>query len=1510
MSKTRTVPGENLSERLSARLGSRAKVGQKSEFYHRLGVENPYDSHAPAQEMAENGMFSFLSASAYYRELKSSRHRMMWRIDSIRHRPVAGERLRAAGPSFARPQRETVLAGPGLHDLVYVDHDAQSSDKIEEASAAFPRSKRRAATTRRSVALRPMQRAAEKHVPAADSALDKRLNEVLATLRTSVRGDTRRALEQAVKGSGAQRERALERVVRGVRGPVRRSVARRITDARVDADQAPIAVAKARMIGGRQSSRSAAKGLRPVLRNSPALVALQPQPGLVSAQDEGAPALALGQSKPQARARVHKTAARSRKSRSVTRRDVSTQTRPIRGASSHQAPSGEATARRTGPAQSPTELRSVARSRATQRSYRRVATSRRPTAWVAALARPKSNDTDVAVARGMSAASPGRSRHTVSEPVPRAARRSLAGMSSAQSVAPLSGAATRWLSDSLHPERVVGARASRQPTAPASVRRTKRLAGAMELPATSEPILAEEMPVATRGIGPTSRRKLAARRDAAPTQSVQAPRSMREVRSQEVASTLRAADRAQKTSAVSLSASPVRPMRLRDELATPNATIRAVTMRADTPASSLAARRVSGVPSRGAVASRAVQPLSKAVALAPAPSATVVGINDASASKLGTSRPIARTRPVKTQATIRAARRADRLPVTDARGVASARPDVIAHVKTSPTVATRAGATRRPLQALSRSLPQAQAALPLAPVVARAVAAESAVPGLERATRLHSRAHAGSDVDMLTVSAPTPSIVEEAASQGTVRSRAKRSTHVADRAMVTEGAKVTERVEELRARRVTRHGIRSPMSRRASQRMAAGIPTDHRVQAAPSPAGFVHAVQAERALSPESAPAPTRKAGARSPRTTARVQARGRNTVRVDHRDRARLVVAPTDYLRVAQAAVAPQSAVGRPGSAAGRPVARLGRRSTEVVGSSSSAAGRAVIARRPASGRSPAPTARLLGQLNRAVVDLDTQSDFAIRTPTLARYSRQSVVPVERVLGRVQGASPGVIPDERVWMQPAEASTEADVVADAQPLARSVSRAPRLAQVLRQVSSAFRASERADVQVLSIDAARRSVRDAPRASAPTIRAMLQADATGRIVQGRATDLRTGGRSGAVALSPLRSTLAPTQAVSTAESTPTSFRRPSSARRRPVAAAWAERRAAVDSSGRSSAQLSAPGSRIVHRAVSPLAMTLSTGSATADSAGDFVAPSTSKGRNLRAGVVGGVSRWTSPFQPNAQPAAASSTTNRVGRRVVRTSSPFTRVDPTSSGFGSSAPMAQPIGLNAARVDDTLEFGDELEADSPRRSRRVRKPLGASVRTSGNLLTALARAGDAEQVVQVILQRSGDLNGLSQSLGGAGVQIARTIAASAAEPQLVPATPRRSGMGPRRRGLRGGGARHTSATNHRTPSMSTVQSAGSQGVGSSNVMKLANKLMKLIHLAEHNRRDEARGQVRMAEDSSAARAEGGGGRPGHETVGEGNMSMQSLKEQVLQEVQHQIELMKQRQGDPDVGNGWW
>lgn len=89
------------------------------------------------------------------------------------------------------------------------------------------------------------------------------------------------------------------------------------------------------------------------------------------------------------------------------------------------------------------------------------------------------------------------------------------------------------------------------------------------------------------------------------------------------------------------------------------------------------------------------------------------------------------------------------------------------------------------------------------------------------------------------------------------------------------------------------------------------------------------------------------------------------------------------------------------------------------------------------------------------------------------------------------------------------------------------------------------------------------------------------------------------------------------------------------------------------------------------------------------------------------------------------------------------------------------------------------------------------------------------------------------------------------------------------------------------------------------------MKLANKLMNLIHLAEVERKvQEAQKHVRMAENTADARAEGGAGAGGGETGGDQNMNIKALQQEVLSSVLRELELNQQRREDPDGRNIWW
>jgi hypothetical protein len=89
------------------------------------------------------------------------------------------------------------------------------------------------------------------------------------------------------------------------------------------------------------------------------------------------------------------------------------------------------------------------------------------------------------------------------------------------------------------------------------------------------------------------------------------------------------------------------------------------------------------------------------------------------------------------------------------------------------------------------------------------------------------------------------------------------------------------------------------------------------------------------------------------------------------------------------------------------------------------------------------------------------------------------------------------------------------------------------------------------------------------------------------------------------------------------------------------------------------------------------------------------------------------------------------------------------------------------------------------------------------------------------------------------------------------------------------------------------------------------MKLAQKLMNLIHLAETDRKTEdARNQVRMAEATSEARSGGSASMAAgqNKNLSGENVNIAALQREVLEAVLQALELNHhRRQEDTDV---WW
>lgn len=100
---------------------------------------------------------------------------------------------------------------------------------------------------------------------------------------------------------------------------------------------------------------------------------------------------------------------------------------------------------------------------------------------------------------------------------------------------------------------------------------------------------------------------------------------------------------------------------------------------------------------------------------------------------------------------------------------------------------------------------------------------------------------------------------------------------------------------------------------------------------------------------------------------------------------------------------------------------------------------------------------------------------------------------------------------------------------------------------------------------------------------------------------------------------------------------------------------------------------------------------------------------------------------------------------------------------------------------------------------------------------------------------------------------------------------------------------------------------TVRGAGG---ADDRVSKLVKRLTDLIHLAETERRlGEAQAQVRMAEDTAAARAEGSA--PVGGSSGQGaKLDIETFAREVLEVVNRELELRRERRTEDGDESNWW
>ncbi|MEC8192423.1 MAG: hypothetical protein VX127_06820 [Myxococcota bacterium] len=267
---------------------------------------------------------------------------------------------------------------------------------------------------------------------------------------------------------------------------------------------------------------------------------------------------------------------------------------------------------------------------------------------------------------------------------------------------------------------------------------------------------------------------------------------------------------------------------------------------------------------------------------------------------------------------------------------------------------------------------------------------------------------------------------------------------------------------------------------------------------------------------------------------------------------------------------------------------------------------------------------------------------------------------------------------------------------------------------------------------------------------------------------------------------------------------------------------------------------------------------------------------------------------------------------------------------------ASAPATDdaPLGPTAGAVD---QGGGNIDPVSPRRrvgfdqtldgvgSGRVESamPIWAQrstgrprIANSDDLVNQLARASAPEDVVSVLMDQSDSVRRATSSLPTPVVQVIQQIKTEAVraegEAQATQRAAAQSQESVRRRSQRREGVRSTTRV---VRGMTGLNPRGSSERSSSSatdrIGKLAKRLQELIAMAESQNRSGARQEVRMAEDSSAARAEGQSAPTAASDAADTSADIDTLAREVTEQVTRELEMRRERrQEDPDGRSIWW
>ncbi len=298
-----------------------------------------------------------------------------------------------------------------------------------------------------------------------------------------------------------------------------------------------------------------------------------------------------------------------------------------------------------------------------------------------------------------------------------------------------------------------------------------------------------------------------------------------------------------------------------------------------------------------------------------------------------------------------------------------------------------------------------------------------------------------------------------------------------------------------------------------------------------------------------------------------------------------------------------------------------------------------------------------------------------------------------------------------------------------------------------------------------------------------------------------------------------------------------------------------------------------------------------------------------------------------PELPWEDSAAALGGGPRVAREARKLAARWRGQAPAAERWVMATEGSEPAVARGAdgRYRSVAE-GTVIDSASKLERAIARRSGGSSRRASGGmqerpakaregLMRALTRASKPMDLAAVLLDRPTDARGLADDLQGPAAQVVReivkmrTLPAEARELLSGPEQRRQeSSSGSGRRSRKRGG--FTRASARRVLGMAgggPSTTSSTDGKGSTRLMKLSQKLMGLIHLAEAERQQaEAARRVRRSDEKVDAPAPADGGAES----GPDGVTLSALQREVLEAVLRELEQVKdRREGGSDV-DLWW